>query len=262
MNYERLYEKIINQRKNNLPEGYSEQHHILPKCLGGNDSSDNIVRLTAREHFICHFLLAKMYQKDTVEWYKMNHAFMMMKCSSVIQNRYFNSRLYESLKENFSLAMSASQQGKNNSQYGTRWIHNPGQKQSIKLDKSKPLPAGWNEGRIMNFDPQKEFATRKAYCKKCELEYHPKKSEQYCSTDCKLAAFRERSPTRKWGPILKSLELTHSVTKGTVIENRDFVLAAIAEGATNNQILWHLGCNNSGANYKTLKQIITPTSGS
>lgn len=43
---------------------YTETHHIIPRCLGGDDSSDNLCVLTAKEHFICHYLLTKMYKGD------------------------------------------------------------------------------------------------------------------------------------------------------------------------------------------------------
>lgn len=40
---------------------YYERHHIIPKCLNGTDENDNLVLLTAREHFICHKLLVEIY---------------------------------------------------------------------------------------------------------------------------------------------------------------------------------------------------------
>jgi hypothetical protein len=40
--------------------GYIEDHHIIPKCLGGQDILSNKVWLTAEEHFICHRLLTEM----------------------------------------------------------------------------------------------------------------------------------------------------------------------------------------------------------
>lgn len=52
--------KIRGLNKNKL-EGYYEKHHILPKCLGGTNTKDNLVLLTAREHMIAHMLLQKMY---------------------------------------------------------------------------------------------------------------------------------------------------------------------------------------------------------
>ena len=62
MKYDILYEKLINRAKNrDTLIGYTEKHHIIPKCLGGSDDSDNIVILTAEEHFLAHQLLVKIY---------------------------------------------------------------------------------------------------------------------------------------------------------------------------------------------------------
>jgi hypothetical protein len=54
------YYSIINKAKDRTIDGYKEKHHIIPKTLGGKNNKDNIVLLTAREHFICHLLLTKM----------------------------------------------------------------------------------------------------------------------------------------------------------------------------------------------------------
>ncbi len=60
--YTKWYNNIILTAKARslLKIGYSEKHHIIPKSLGGNNSKDNIVALTAREHYVCHLLLPKM----------------------------------------------------------------------------------------------------------------------------------------------------------------------------------------------------------
>lgn len=59
--YTRVYEQIVERAKNRISvEGYTEKHHIVPKSLGGSNRKDNLVVLTAREHFICHRLLVKM----------------------------------------------------------------------------------------------------------------------------------------------------------------------------------------------------------
>ncbi len=145
MNYKKLYDNIIENRKNNPIKGYKERHHIIPRSLGGIDSKENLVDLTAREHFICHYLLVKMYPKFSFEWYKMNHAFMMMKCQSLNQYRYFNSHLYESLRENFSKVMSFTQNGEKNSQYETMWVYNQETLESKKIKGD--IPDGWKRGR-------------------------------------------------------------------------------------------------------------------
>lgn len=50
-------------KANVLLGGYCEQHHILPKCMDGTDEKSNLVFLSAREHFIAHILLVKIYPK-------------------------------------------------------------------------------------------------------------------------------------------------------------------------------------------------------
>lgn len=64
--YTNTYFRIVNHRQNNpVPEGiYSERHHIIPKSLGGSDDPDNLVRLTGKEHYICHLLLTKMVEGE------------------------------------------------------------------------------------------------------------------------------------------------------------------------------------------------------
>jgi len=124
MNYKKVYESIIQKRiQTPIDSGeYVERHHIVPRSLGGDDNETNLIRLTAREHFICHALLAEMYEEGTNEWYKLNHAFMMMKAESSEHggNRYINSKLYALKKEDFSKVMSYSQSGNKNSQFGKK----------------------------------------------------------------------------------------------------------------------------------------------
>lgn len=61
MNYTRHYGLLIERARARTLSGYSERHHILPKCLGGTDDASNLVRLTAEEHFVAHQLLVKIY---------------------------------------------------------------------------------------------------------------------------------------------------------------------------------------------------------
>jgi hypothetical protein len=186
MNYKRIYDAIIAKRQLEIPEGYSEKHHILPRSLGGSDEPDNLVALTAREHFICHYLLAKMFDRETFEWYKMNHAFMMMKCLSAEQSMYFNSRLYESMRGNFSEVMSFAQSGKKNSQFGTMWIHNINLEKSKKIPKTAIIPDGWIKGRLIAKKPP-------GVCRECHNEYTIKTKEIFCSVICKK---NNRNPLR------------------------------------------------------------------
>jgi len=57
--YSTWYYNIINKSKNRLLTGYKEKHHIVPRCMGGKNTKDNLAILTAREHFMVHMLLCK-----------------------------------------------------------------------------------------------------------------------------------------------------------------------------------------------------------
>ena len=100
--YTRWYNSIISNAQTRIAEGYTEKHHVLPRCLGGTDLSKNIVRLTGREHFICHWLLMKMV--TGLKRTKMVYAFRMMRVTSKdhLGNRYhtkLTSRIFEKYRE-------------------------------------------------------------------------------------------------------------------------------------------------------------------
>jgi len=59
MAYKDFIEDIINKRgRFNCGNEYHERHHVIPRCLGGADTQDNLIDLYAHEHFIAHKLLA------------------------------------------------------------------------------------------------------------------------------------------------------------------------------------------------------------
>lgn len=66
MNYKKHYDLLISTRKemNRIKrkhDGY-ENHHVIPKSLGGDNSVENLVALTYKEHFIAHYLLLMIYK--------------------------------------------------------------------------------------------------------------------------------------------------------------------------------------------------------
>lgn len=97
--YTRWYYNIIQRAQSRiLPQDiYTEKHHIIPRSLGGDNSKENLVRLTAREHFVCHLLLIKMMDSDRQR--KMIYAFTAMSRTSGNQERYINSRLFNAIKK-------------------------------------------------------------------------------------------------------------------------------------------------------------------
>ena len=111
--YERWYSTITTRAKDRLLNGYKERHHIIPHSLGGSDDSDNLVDLTAREHFICHWLLTKIHTGEARG--KMINAMYMMRGQSTHQKRYqskITGRIYESLREEYSQYISKLNTGR------------------------------------------------------------------------------------------------------------------------------------------------------
>jgi hypothetical protein len=117
--YNRWYNQIIKQAQNRVIEGYTERHHIQPRSLGGADTPDNLVRLTAREHFICHWLLTKITTGE--DRYKMLNALRMMRAEKHGQQRYetaITSRVYESIKKEYATLQSILRSREGNGFYG------------------------------------------------------------------------------------------------------------------------------------------------
>lgn len=63
MNYSSIYDSLIQRaRSRQLEAGiFIEKHHVIPKCIGGSDASENIVNLTPEEHYVAHQLLMKLH---------------------------------------------------------------------------------------------------------------------------------------------------------------------------------------------------------
>lgn len=116
--YTKIYYNIIEKRKNEKITGYTELHHIIPKSLGGSNSTENLIYLTAREHFVCHWLLTKMVD-NIHDIYKMNNAFScMLYRENDAQQRYkISSKVFENIKKNISVSRSLYFSGKNNPMY-------------------------------------------------------------------------------------------------------------------------------------------------
>lgn len=163
MDYKKIYDSLITRGKNRVLESYKERHHIVPRCMGGSDDKENLVDLTAEEHYVAHQLLVKIYPKN----HSLARAAQMM-----IPNRKTN-KLYGWLRKRFSEAMSIGQSGSRNSNYGKMWISNGIEEK--KIVKGLDIPEGWEKSRLSNYSPNKEaerirIAAAKAEAKKKKEE--------------------------------------------------------------------------------------------
>lgn len=103
MNHQKVYDAIIQKAKSknrikltktHLNYVYYEKHHIIPRCLSGTDDKDNLVLLTAREHYLCHKLLTYIHKGN----YKIMAAFHRMTFDKK-NKHYISSMDYKYAKE-------------------------------------------------------------------------------------------------------------------------------------------------------------------
>ena len=228
MDYEKIYHDLIKKRLREKPIGYSEKHHIIPRCLGGSDEKSNIVSLTAKEHFIAHLLLTKFYDENTVEYKKMVHAFNMMRASSSNQNRYFSSRSYSKLKGEYSLVMSELMAGSKNSQFGKIWIYNLDKRECKKINSGEKLDDGWFLGRVVDFD--NHHSNKKcSFCGKIGLQ---NKLSKFCSLKCrKECRMREH---KMFG--MEDQFMAYYKTNGSM--NRSLIMCGVKQGAVGHYYDW------------------------
>ena len=83
MDYGKHYKLLIQKAQNRVYDGYTEKHHIILRSEGGSDNKSNIVKLTAREHFIAHWLL---YRENPTK--QRAYAFHLMCNSKLNKHRY------------------------------------------------------------------------------------------------------------------------------------------------------------------------------
>jgi hypothetical protein len=98
MNYQKIYNQIIKRAKIRKLEDYKEKHHIIPRCIDGLDIEENIVELTAREHFLCHLLLCEIHPNNIKLLYVVFMMSNIKKRKNFQYGNFISSRLYESLK--------------------------------------------------------------------------------------------------------------------------------------------------------------------
>lgn len=100
MDYQNIYNNLIHREITRA--GYVEKHHILPRCLGGSGSKENIVSLYPEEHFLAHLLLCKIYPGNQ----KLLYAAMNMTSGSMVSNGRRNNKAYGWLRRQYAESMS------------------------------------------------------------------------------------------------------------------------------------------------------------
>lgn len=165
MNYINLYENLILSRINRVIDNsiYTEKHHIIPKSLGGTNNKENLIRLTFKEHYMAHYILSKIYPRNS----SIQYGF-----SSIMRNPYghrkLTSGMYSTIKRNNKkfhkwriYETNPGKSEKSREKARERMLNrNP-----IKLNPSKNHTARkttiyFDDGRIEKFDYAKEFCNK------------------------------------------------------------------------------------------------------
>lgn len=142
------YVKTLNRKKGDGE--YYEEHHILPYSLGGENSKENLVLLTAREHYLAHYLLVKITTGQDRK--KMIWAFHRMQYSNASRREkriIKNSRLYELVRKNYIKDLFDEDYRKRKSEQSKDrvWVNNGKENKFIK-NPEEYLSQGWKKGRL------------------------------------------------------------------------------------------------------------------
>ena len=110
--YKDQYFRLIGSRRINpitKKDGYCEHHHIIPRSWGGKDVPENMVYLTAAEHFYAHQLL----RECTYGWRKGKMVIALKRMAdSKRYGKILTPHEYEELRIALSEAMSEEKKGK------------------------------------------------------------------------------------------------------------------------------------------------------
>ena len=148
--YYRKYVEITENAKiRELPEDcYTETHHIIPFCMGGPDLPENLVKLTAKEHYVCHRLLTRITVGNNRR--QMHYAMMQMTLASRTHARNdirITSAAYAKIRENLSETASIDATGR---YYWTNGMEQivarecPGE--GFTRGRLLPVRTWWNDG--------------------------------------------------------------------------------------------------------------------
>src|ERR1700674_3310044 len=86
MNYIKHYNSIMNRARGRQLDCYTESHHVVPRCMGGENGE--VVDLTPEEHYVAHQLLAKIYPSNNKLAFAL-HAMTMRSEGQIRNNKMF-----------------------------------------------------------------------------------------------------------------------------------------------------------------------------
>lgn len=162
MNYDKIYSNLIFRAKAEKREKgtgiYYERHHIIPKWKNGTEDPDNLVLLTAREHYIAHKLLCELYPADQQAFYTI---WRMMHPQTKKHSRdYLISSLeYQYYREEYVKRMSQRNSGTGNPMYGVKLVPwNKGKKTGPHSEETKQKIGNAHRGKLISDETKRKLS--------------------------------------------------------------------------------------------------------
>ena len=222
MRYNLHYETLIDRARNRTPkpDEYYETHHIIPRCVGGTDESNNLVQLTPEEHYTAHLLLIRIYPDS-------NGLVFAASMMTVDMNGKRNNKLYGWLRRKMQKVAKQRIGVKNNS-YGKPWYYDTS---TLLNGQSIPgtEPAGWIKGRCP------PFSTR---CTCCNNHTNSTKAK-WCN-NCRPK---------------KEIEVVKSIRVKKIYTDAEKLKALVSNDWNIRRALYSLGLSDGGGHYAKMQQL-------
>lgn len=166
--YYGIIDNAIFKQRSRDDGGIYEEHHIIPKSIGGTNEPENLVFLTPKEHYICHRLLPKMV-KSKFHYEKMIYALWCMINGNGHSKRYSPcGKIYQQIKEQRSKVISTETREKLR-QASLGYVHSDNSKKKMSESRKNKvwikkdtickhinkneldhyIKLGWQQGRIL-----------------------------------------------------------------------------------------------------------------
>ena len=187
--YKELIDFAKSQKRSKTDNIYYEKHHIVPRCMGGNNDKNNLILLTLGEHIQAHYLLA-LENKDNKFYNKMLDA-----CIIIIHPKnYIKKGKEEAVKEFLEddEALSYYENIKKESSEYKKSVPGPNKGKTFYFNRTwvqykNQLPVAAGDKRL-----QKLLNDGAVIIKDCPICHNPNSRESFCCCAEHLQQYNEQ----------------------------------------------------------------------
>lgn len=227
MDYKKHYDQLITTRRARLShEGYREIHHVIPKSMGGCDDISNLVSLTAREHFIAHWLLWRIHRNKQTAF-----AFFCMQKWKKKNAKMFSSIAYQEAREAMSREASIIM---------SKQTHWKGRKQTAEHIENRVKKLRNRSRNLSKETCEKISQSMKKYRSENPLIFSDEHREKLSQAAKKLKGFKHSEESRR---NMSLASIGKSPTKGnTGNKHTEYSKRKMSETIKSNSASKHYRC--------------------